>query len=101
MELDTRTLLTAQISAAVATNALAALRAAVTDAKEFGMSPEEIRQIMKVAQDILEQPLSHTRHLMDQLLREPKKKSAAPSDHDHVHDHNHVHGPNCGCGHHS
>ncbi|WP_425808004.1 hypothetical protein ACHOLT_10485 [Desulfitobacterium sp. Sab5] len=95
MELDTHTLLAVQISAAVATNALAALRAAVTDAKEFGMSSEEIRQIMKTAQDIQEQPLSHTRHLMDQLLRETKKKT-----HDHS-DHDHVHGPNCGCGHHS
>lgn len=101
MELDTRTLLTAQISAAVATNALASLRAAVTDAKAFGMTSEEIRQIMKVAQDIQEQPLSHTRHLMDQLLREPKHKPQDQSNHDHNHEHDHVHGPNCSCGHHS
>lgn len=94
MELDTRTTLIVQISAAVASNALAALRASVTDAKALGMSSEEIRQIVKIAQEVQDQPLSHARHLLDQLLREPVRK---PQEHTH----DHVHGPNCNCGHHS
>ncbi|AHF07296.1 hypothetical protein [Desulfitobacterium metallireducens] len=96
MELDTRTTLIIQISAAVATNALASLRASVTDAKALGISSDEIRQIVKIAQEVQEQPLSHTRHLLDQLLREPIRKSQ-----EHTHDHEHIHGPNCNCGHHS
>lgn len=95
MELDSRTTLIVQISAAVATNALSALRASVTDAKALGMSAEEIRQIVKTAQEVQDQPVSHARHLLDQLLREPIRKPQAQS-----HDHNHVHGPHCGCGHH-
>lgn len=97
MELDSRTTLIVQMSAAVATNALAALRASVTDAKALGMSAEEIRQIVKIAQEVQDQPLSHARHLLDQLLREPIRK---PQDHSSEHTHDHVHGPNCGCGHH-
>lgn len=93
MELDSRTTLIVQISAAVATNALAALRASITDAKALGMSSEEIRQIVKIAQEVQEQPLSHTRHLIDQLLRESVRK---PQEHTH----DHVHGPNCNCGQH-
>jgi|GEM_PF-686556 len=100
MELDARSTLIAQISAAVATNALAALRASVTDAKALGMVPEEIRQIVKTAQEVQAQPLAHAQHLIDQLLREPIRK---PEEHVHVHDHgnDHVHGPNCNCGNHS
>lgn len=94
MELDTRTTLIVQISAAVASNALAALRASVTDAKALGMSSEEIRQIVKIAQEVQDQPLSHAHHLLDQLLRELVRK---PQEHTH----DHVHGPNCNCGHHS
>ena len=94
MELDTRTTLIVQISAAVATNALAALRTSVTDAKALGISSEEIRQIVKIAQEVQDQPLSHARHLLDQLLREPIRK---PQEHTHEH----VHGPNCNCGQHS
>lgn len=97
MELDSRTTLIVQISAAVATNALSALRASVTDAKALGMSAEEIRQIVKTAQEVQDQPVSHARHLLDQLLREPIRKPQAQS---HDHNHNHVHGPHCGCGHH-
>ena len=95
MELDTRSTLIAQISAAAATNALAALRIAVTDAKALGMTPEEIRQVIRLAQEIQEQPLSHTRHLLDQLLREPIRKPQKPTQ-EHAH---HEHGPNCNCGH--
>ncbi|MEA4902395.1 carboxymuconolactone decarboxylase family protein [Desulfitobacterium sp.] len=94
MELDTRTTLIVQISAAVATNALAALRSSVTDAKAQGISSEEIRQIVKIAQDVQEQPQSHARHLLDQLLREPVRNPQKPTP-------DHVHGPNCNCGHHA
>lgn len=98
MELDTRSTLIAQISAAVATNALAALRASVTDAKALGMAPEEIRQIVKIAQEVQAQPLEHAQHLMNQLLREPIRKPEEPIN---EHSHDHVHGPNCSCGHHT
>lgn len=96
MELDSRTTLLIQISAAVATNSLAALRSAVTDAKALGVTPEEIRKTMDLATEIREQPASHTRHLMDQLLKEPLRKA-------HKQDgHHHDHGPHCNCGsHHS
>lgn len=103
MELDTRSTLIAQISAAVASNALATLRASVTDAKTQGMTSEEIRQIVTIAQEVQEQPLSHAQHLMDQLLREPiRKPQESIHEHSHDHDHHlHVHGPNCNCGHHA
>lgn len=101
MELDARTTLLVQISAAAATNALAALRSAVTDAKTLGISAEEIRQTINLALEIQEQPMSHTRHLMDQLLRESARKSQGAHNHAHS-DHAHEHGPGCNCGsHHS
>jgi hypothetical protein len=97
MELDARTTLLVQISAAVATNSLAALRSAVTDAKALGITPEEIRKTVSLAIEIQEQPVSHTRHLMDQLLREPARKAHKNPDPSH-----HDHGPGCNCGsHHS
>ena len=98
MELDQKTTLLIQISAAAATNALSSLRAAVTDAKALGVSSEAIRQTIELALEIQQQPLSHTRHLTDQLLREPaKKKSAKPNG---AAPSLHVHGPSCGCNHH-
>ncbi|MDR3587913.1 MAG: carboxymuconolactone decarboxylase family protein [Desulfosporosinus sp.] len=87
MSLDQRTLIATQISAAVACNALAALRLAVTEAANVGLSPEEIKEIIALARDIQQQPISHVAHLTDQLLREPKKEP-------------HKHGANCGCGSH-
>ena len=87
MSLDQRTLSVAQISAAVACNALAALRLAVSEASKVGLSPEEIKEIIALAKDIQQQPISHVAHLTDQLLREPKKTP-------------HEHGANCGCGSH-
>ncbi|SPF45080.1 conserved exported hypothetical protein [Candidatus Desulfosporosinus infrequens] len=87
MSLDQRTFVATQISAAVACNALAALRLAVSEAANVGLSPEEIKEIIALAKDIQQQPISHAAHLADQLLREPKKPS-------------HDHGANCGCGSH-
>lgn len=91
MELDRKTTLLIQIAAAAATNALASLRAAVTDAKSLGVSNEIIRQTIDLALEIQQQPLSHTRHLTEQLLREPAK-SLKKSSHDH--------NCTCGCNHH-
>ena len=85
MSIDSRTIVITQISAAVACNALAALRLAVTEAITLGISPAEIQEILALAKDIQQQPISHVSHLMDQLLRESKK---AP----------HKHGANCDCG---
>ena len=87
MSLDQRTLIVAQISAAVACNALAALRLAVSEASKVSLSPEEIKEVIALAKDIQQQPISHVAHLTDQLLREPKKTT-------------HDHGANCGCGSH-
>ena len=87
MSLDQRTIVVTQISAAVACNALAALRLAVTEALTLGIKPEEIREILALAKDIQQQPISHVTHLVDQLLREPKKPT-------------HEHSADCGCGNH-
>ncbi|MGE4271676.1 MAG: hypothetical protein AB7E31_02210 [Desulfitobacterium sp.] len=98
MELDQKTTLLIKISAAAATNALASLRSAMTDAKALGVPKEILRQTVELALEIQQQPLSHTQHLTDQLLRETVKKKTAnqkgptPTLH--------VHGPGCGCGHH-
>jgi hypothetical protein len=94
MELDSRTTLLVQISAAAATNALSALRTAVTEAKALGITSEEIRKTMNLALEIQNQPIDHTRHLMDQLLREPLRKKE--EDHKALH----VHGTGCNCGSH-
>jgi len=87
MSLDQRTIVVTQISAAVACNALAALRLAVSEALTLGLSPAEIREILALAKDIQQQPISHVGHLMDQLLRESKKTP-------------HNHSANCDCGSH-
>jgi DNA-binding transcriptional MerR regulator len=87
MSLDQRTIVVAQISAAVACNALAALRLAVTEALTIGLSPEEIREILALVKEIQQQPISHVAHLTDQLLRESKKTA-------------HQHSAHCDCGRH-
>lgn len=87
MSLDQRTIIAAKISAAVACNALAALRVAVSEGSTVGLSPEEIQEIVVLAKDIQQQPILHTNHLMEQILRDLKKKT-------------HVHSSDCGCGHH-
>ncbi|MDR3543785.1 MAG: hypothetical protein P4L69_22955 [Desulfosporosinus sp.] len=87
MSLDKRTLIVTQISAAVACNALAALRLAVSEAANEGLTPTEIKEIIATARDIQQQPISHVAHLTDQFFREPKKTA-------------HKHDANCGCGNH-
>ncbi|KUO70429.1 MAG: hypothetical protein APF81_08260 [Desulfosporosinus sp. BRH_c37] len=87
MSLDQRTIVVTQISAAVACNALAALRLAVTEALTLGIKPEEIREILALAKGIQAQPISHVTHLADQLLRQPTKSK-------------HEHSANCACGNH-
>lgn len=87
MSLDQRTIIVTQISAAVACNALAALRLAVSEGSKVGLSPEEIKEVIALARDIQQQPISHVAHLTEQLLREPKKTT-------------HEHSANCGCGSH-
>ena len=87
MSLDQRTIVVTQISAAVACNALAALRLAVTEAFTLGIKPEEIREVLVLAKAIQQQPISHVTHLVDQLLREPKKSP-------------HEHSADCTCGNH-
>ncbi len=87
MSLDPRTIVLTQISAAVACNALAALRLSITEALTLGIKPEEIRDVLALAKTIQQQPISHVTHLVDQLLREPKKST-------------HVHSASCGCGNH-
>ncbi|TGE37732.1 hypothetical protein E4K67_13530 [Desulfosporosinus fructosivorans] len=87
MSLDQRTIVVTQISAAVACNALASLRLSITEALTLGIKPEEIKEILALAKAIQEQPISHVTHLVDQLLREPKKPA-------------HVHNAHCGCGSH-
>ncbi|HHY26807.1 MAG TPA: hypothetical protein GX523_08700 [Desulfitobacterium dehalogenans] len=96
MELDQKTTLLIQISAAAATNALANLRSAVTDAKALGIPNETLRQTIELALEVQQQPLSHTRHLTNQLLREPAKKKSAGQD--GASPALHVHGHSCGCG---
>ena len=87
MSLDPRTIIITQISAAVACNALAALRVSITEALTIGIEHEEIKEILALAKAIQQQPISHVTHLVDQLLREPKKSA-------------HEHSANCGCGNH-
>jgi len=87
MSLDQRTIVVTQISAAVACNALAALRLAVTEALALGIKHEEIREILDLAKTIQQQPISHVTHLVDQLMREPKKST-------------HEHSADCTCGNH-
>jgi len=89
MSLDQRNTIVAQISAAVACNALAALRLAITEGLNAGFTKAEIQEILSLAKDVQQQPISHVTHLTDQILREPKKKP-------------HEHSAHCGCnGHHS
>lgn len=85
MSLDPRTIVIVQISAAVACNALASLRVAITEALEMGIDSTEIQEILTLAAAIQQQPITHVTHLAEQLLREPKKKT-------------HEHSPHCGCG---
>jgi hypothetical protein len=87
MSLDPRTIVVTQISAAVACNALAALRLAVTEALTLGIKPEEIREVQDLSKAIQQQPISHVTHLVDQLMREPKKST-------------HEHSAHCGCDNH-
>lgn len=87
MILDQRILVFAQISAAVACNALVALRLSVTEALTLGIKPEEIREVIDVAKTVQQQPISHVTHLVDQLMRELKKAT-------------HKHSTNCGCDNH-
>ena len=87
MSLDQRSIVITQISASVACNALAALRLAVTEALTLGIKPEEIREILNLAKAIQQQPITHVTHLIDQLMREPKKAA-------------HKHSANCGCDNH-
>lgn len=81
MSLDQRAIVLTQISAAVACNALAALRLAVTEALTLGLKPEEIREVVDLAKAIQQQPISHVTHLVDQLMREPKKATHEHSAH--------------------
>lgn len=85
MSLDQRSTVLAQISAAVACNALAALRLAITEGLKLGLTKEEIQEVISLAKDVQLQPISHVTHLTDQILREPKKKP-------------HEHSAHCGCG---
>ncbi|AFM40787.1 hypothetical protein Desaci_1800 [Desulfosporosinus acidiphilus SJ4] len=85
MSLDQRTTTLARISAAVACNALASLRVAITEALEMGLETSEIQEAISLATEIQQQPITHMTHLAEQLLREPKKKS-------------HEHSADCGCG---
>lgn len=85
MSLDQRTTIVAQISAAVACNALAALRLAITEGLNAGLTKAEIQTVISLAKDVQQQPITHVSHLTDQILREPKKTV-------------HEHGSNCGCG---
>lgn len=85
MSLDQRTVLLTQLSAAVACNALATLRVVVTEALNFGIEPQEIQEVLNLAKEIQQQPISHVTHLANQLLRETKKPT-------------HEHNAQCGCG---
>jgi len=85
MSLDQRTTVAAQISAATACNALAALRLAITEGLDIGLTKAEIQEVIRLAKDVQQQPISHVSHLTAQILRDPKKK-------------NHEHSAHCGCG---
>ncbi|EHQ88167.1 carboxymuconolactone decarboxylase family protein [Desulfosporosinus youngiae] len=85
MSLDRRTTVIAQISAAVACNALAALRLAITEGLDAGLTKAEIQEVIRLAKDVQQQPISHVSHLTDQIFRDPKKKP-------------HEHSAHCGCG---
>lgn len=92
MSLDQKTIVLTQLSAAVACNALASLRVTLTEALTLGISPEEIEEVLNLAKEIQQHPISHVTHLANQLLREPKKQAekSAPN------------GCGCGCnGHHA
>lgn len=86
MELEQRTKIIVQISAAAAANALPTLRLAVTEGLNTGISKEEIQSIIKEALAIQKQPFSYTENMVNQLFREPKKTN-----------HVHVHSADCGC----
>jgi len=88
MSLDNRTIVVSQISAAVACNALAALRLAISDALKVGLNSEEIKEVLTLAKEIQQKPIDHVTNLINQLLLEPKKTP-----------HVHSAGCNCGCGH--
>lgn len=88
MSLDPKTAIIVQISAAVAANTLPALRFGINDALNLGLSKEEIDEIIKLAREIQQQPISHAEHLAHQLLREPGKKK--------IHDHHYTDG-HCSC----
>lgn len=75
MSLDQRTIILAQVSAAVACNALATLRIKLTEALNLGITPEEIQEVLSLAKEIQEKPISHVTHLVNQVLREPKKQT--------------------------
>lgn len=98
MEIDQKTQLLLQISAAAAANALAALRSAATDAKALGIPKEVIRQTIELGLEVQQQSLSHTQHLTNQLMRESIKTSQKDgATHSH---HGGGCGGGCGCGHH-
>lgn len=88
MSLDSRTVLITKISAAVACNALAALRLHLSEALSIGLNPEEIQEIFTIAKDIHQQPITHAEHLIDQLLRTTPKTT-------------HQHSAHCNCGGHN
>ncbi|KGK85446.1 hypothetical protein DP73_18230 [Desulfosporosinus sp. HMP52] len=85
MSLDQRTIIISQISAAVACNALAALRLSITEGLNIGLTKEEILEVIGLAKEVQQQPISHVTHMTDQILRENKKKT-------------HEHSAHCGCG---
>jgi hypothetical protein len=86
MSIDQRTSIIVQLSAAAAVNSLPALRTAITAALGEGFSKEEIQAILDQVTEIQQQPISHTQHLVHQMLREPAKKPSA-------------HTSGCSCGH--
>ena len=75
MELDSRTALIVQISAATAANALPALRAAISEALKLGISKDEVQAVIDLAREVQQQPISHTANLAKQLLRDSISKS--------------------------
>ena len=84
--LDNKTAIAVQIAAAAASNAMPALRLAVSKALEGELSREEIEAVLDIAQEIQIQPSQHTQNLAHQLLREPIAKKPV------------VHEANCSCG---
>lgn len=86
MSLDQKTIVLTQLSAAVACNALASLRVTLTEALTLGITPEEIEEVLNLAKEIQQQPISHVTHLVNQLLREPKKQTEKSAQ------------SGCGCG---